>query len=48
MSAFRESKRVSNRSAAPVRDSEMQPFTFDFVRVGIGDPRMTAIAELHF
>jgi hypothetical protein len=35
-------------SAAPVRDSKMQPFTFDFLRVGICDPRKTAIAELHF
>jgi hypothetical protein len=35
-------------SAAPVRDSKMQPFTFDFLRVGICDPRMTAIARLHF
>jgi hypothetical protein len=26
----------------------MQPFTFDFVRVGIRDPRMTAIAGLRF
>jgi hypothetical protein len=34
--------------AAPVRDSKMQPFTFDFLRVGICDPRMTAIAEHHF
>ncbi len=35
-------------SAAPVRDSKMQPSTFDFLRVGICDPRMTAIAGLHF
>ena len=34
-------------SAAPVRDSKMQPSTFDFLRVGICEPRMTAIAELH-
>jgi hypothetical protein len=27
-----------NGSAAPVRDREMQPFTFEFVRVGIYDP----------
>jgi hypothetical protein len=35
-------------SAAPVRNSKMQPFTFAFLRVGICDPRMTAIAGLHF
>ena len=27
-----------NGSAAPVRDREMQPFTFEFVRVGVCDP----------
>jgi hypothetical protein len=26
----------------------MQPFAFEFFRVGICDPRMTAIAGLHF
>jgi hypothetical protein len=29
---------VAEGSAAPVRDREMQPFTFEFVRVGICDP----------
>jgi hypothetical protein len=29
---------VAEGSAAPVRDREMQPFTFEFVGVGICDP----------
>jgi hypothetical protein len=37
-----------NGSAAQVRDHEMQPFAFEFVRVGVCNLRMTAIAGLHF
>ena len=39
---------VSSGSAAPVRDSEMQSFTFDVVRVGICGPPTTAIAGRRF
>lgn len=35
-------------SVAPVRDCKMQAFIFAFLPVGICDPRMTAIAGLHF
>mgnify|MGYP003499527902 CR=1 FL=1 len=44
----RKSASVAFGSAAPLHDSKMQPFTFDFLRVGTCDPRMTAIAGLHF
>jgi hypothetical protein len=37
-SATRENATDAFGSAVPVRDPEMQPFTFEFVRVGTCDP----------